>query len=157
MSQWGVRQYGWMLTGRFALIEGCVSRHDLASGEVAVEIVNFQRRGLLTAIAACAPWIANLSYPEKVRASTIQEGGALRTLSSGERAAVDAVLGSIITKGKAPSALRLVFHDAGTYSTRDGSGGANASVQFELARKENAGLKRPWGFVVEVSPHTRHT
>jgi len=67
-----------------------------------------------------------------------------------ERTAVDEVMRSIIAKTKAPAALRLVFHDAGTFSVQDGSGGANASVRFELDRPENAGLRRPWGFVVEV-------
>jgi L-ascorbate peroxidase len=40
--------------------------------------------------------------------------------------------------------LRLVFHDAATYDAAANDGGADASVQFELDRAENFGLKRGW-------------
>jgi Peroxidase len=40
--------------------------------------------------------------------------------------------------------LRLVFHDAATFDSAAGDGGADASVQFELDRAENFGLKRGW-------------
>lgn len=36
--------------------------------------------------------------------------------------------------------LRILFHDAGTFNTADGSGGADGSLQFEADREENAGL-----------------
>ena len=45
---------------------------------------------------------------------------------------------------QAPVMLRLVFHDAATYDAAAGDGGADASVQFELDRAENFGLKRGW-------------
>ena len=40
--------------------------------------------------------------------------------------------------------LRLVFHDSGTYNAAAQNGGANASIQHELDRPENFGLKRGW-------------
>lgn len=40
--------------------------------------------------------------------------------------------------------LRLVFHDAATYDASASDGGADASVQYELDRAENFGLKRGW-------------
>lgn len=47
--------------------------------------------------------------------------------------------------------LRLVFHDAGTYDLKMRNGGPNGSIQFELARPENRGLKRGLNCVLEVS------
>lgn len=49
-----------------------------------------------------------------------------------------------------PVLLRLAYHDAGAFSTRDGQGGANASIQFELDRPENTGLKRGWNVIQQV-------
>lgn len=49
-----------------------------------------------------------------------------------------------------PVLLRLAYHDAATYSIRDGNGGANASIQFEFDRPENTGLKRGWGVIQQV-------
>jgi L-ascorbate peroxidase len=40
--------------------------------------------------------------------------------------------------------VRLVFHDAGTFSAATGDGGVNASIRFELDRPDNFGLKRGW-------------
>lgn len=45
---------------------------------------------------------------------------------------------------QAPVIVRLVFHDAGSYSAAAGDGGLNASIQFELDRPDNFGLKRGW-------------
>lgn len=49
-----------------------------------------------------------------------------------------------------PVLLRLAYHDAATFSAQDGKGGANASIQFELGRPENTGLKRGWGVIQQV-------
>lgn len=46
--------------------------------------------------------------------------------------------------------LRLVFHDAGTYRAASRDGGLNASIQFELDRPENKGLKRAWNVVQDL-------
>lgn len=51
---------------------------------------------------------------------------------------------------QAPVLLRLAYHDAGTFSQTDGTGGLNASIQFELDRPENFGLKRGWRVIQEV-------
>ena len=45
---------------------------------------------------------------------------------------------------QAPVMVRLVFHDAGSYSAAAGDGGLNASIRFELDRPDNFGLKRGW-------------
>lgn len=53
-----------------------------------------------------------------------------------------------------PILLRLAFHDAGTYNAADGTGGPNASVQFELARVHNrASVRRfGWPLILRVRP-----
>ncbi|XP_038885450.1 putative L-ascorbate peroxidase 6 isoform X1 [Benincasa hispida] len=48
----------------------------------------------------------------------------------------------VVTKGRAPGLLRLVFHDAGTFEMNDTSGGMNGSIIHELDRPENRGLKK---------------
>ncbi|KAK3043729.1 hypothetical protein RJ639_001925 [Escallonia herrerae] len=48
----------------------------------------------------------------------------------------------VLSKGKAAGILRLVFHDAGTFTTDDNSGGMNGSIVYELDRPENGGLKK---------------
>lgn len=63
---------------------------------------------------------------------------------------MQAALEKAVNKAKAPLFLRLLFHDAGTYSIADRDGGPNASIQFELERAENAGLKRGWSNVAQV-------
>jgi L-ascorbate peroxidase len=52
-----------------------------------------------------------------------------------------------------PVLLRLAYHDAATYSIKDGKGGTNASIQFEFDRPENTGLKRGWGVIQQVRDH----
>lgn len=46
--------------------------------------------------------------------------------------------------------LRLVFHDAGTFRAATRDGGLNASIQYELDRPENKGLKRAWNVVLDI-------
>ena len=64
--------------------------------------------------------------------------------------ALDAALAKVITKGKAPVALRLAFHDAGPFNRAAGDGGMNASIKFEFDRPESFGLKRGWRLILEV-------
>ncbi|XP_020579503.1 putative L-ascorbate peroxidase 6 isoform X2 [Phalaenopsis equestris] len=49
-------------------------------------------------------------------------------------------LRAVLSKAKAAGMLRMAFHDAGTYDTKDRSGGMNGSILYELDRPENAGL-----------------
>lgn len=70
--------------------------------------------------------------------------GVLQPLSQAERAEVLAALDEIIPPSKAPLMLRLVFHDGATYRLASKDGGVNGSIQFELDRPENFGLKRTW-------------
>lgn len=51
---------------------------------------------------------------------------------------------------QAPVLLRLAFHDAGTFSSSQGQGGANGSVRFELKRPENSGLGRGWKVIEQA-------
>eukprot|EP00195_Chlamydomonas_chlamydogama_P011298 CAMPEP_0202898210 /NCGR_PEP_ID=MMETSP1392-20130828/6781_1 /ASSEMBLY_ACC=CAM_ASM_000868 /TAXON_ID=225041 /ORGANISM="Chlamydomonas chlamydogama, Strain SAG 11-48b" /LENGTH=306 /DNA_ID=CAMNT_0049584069 /DNA_START=194 /DNA_END=1113 /DNA_ORIENTATION=+ len=69
----------------------------------------------------------------------------------------NAALSKSIGKAKAPVVLRLAFHDAGSFSTSDGTGGLNASIQFELERPENFGLKRGWRIIEEVAKNLKGT
>ncbi|PNH00090.1 putative L-ascorbate peroxidase 6 [Tetrabaena socialis] len=73
------------------------------------------------------------------------------------QAALDKALARSVTKGKAAVALRLVFHDAGTFSAAAKDGGLNASIQYELDRPENMGLKRGWRIVEQVRQDLRGT
>ena len=56
-----------------------------------------------------------------------------------------------------PVVLRLVFHDSGTYNTAAGDGGANASIQHELDRPENFGLKRAWKVIQQAMSNIQGT
>ena len=67
---------------------------------------------------------------------------ALAADEAAVRSAVREAFARSIPSARYPAVLRLVFHDAGTYDVRTGTGGANASVQFELDRPESRGLKR---------------
>lgn len=71
------------------------------------------------------------------------------------KAAIDAALDKLIQKAKAPVALRLAYHDAGTFSKKAGDGGLNASIRFELDRPENFGLKRGWKLIEQVRGRDR--
>ncbi|KAK9865588.1 hypothetical protein WJX84_009924 [Apatococcus fuscideae] len=65
---------------------------------------------------------------------------------------------AVAEKGKGPVLLRLAFHDAATFSKAGGGdGGANASIQFELDRPENAGLKRGWRVVQAAAARLKGT
>mmetsp|Transcript_5591 Transcript_5591/g.14314 ORF Transcript_5591/g.14314 Transcript_5591/m.14314 type:complete len:345 (+) Transcript_5591:100-1134(+) len=104
------------------------------------------RRGLLAAALLGLPAVSLLS--SAVPCAQAAGGGA--PLSPAARAAVDTALAAAVPKGKAPAVLRVIFHDAGTFDAQAGDGGANASVQFELSRPENKGLKRGLNCVTEA-------
>jgi L-ascorbate peroxidase len=57
---------------------------------------------------------------------------------------VCSVVLDVVPLVQAPVLLRLAFHDAATFDMQAADGGANASIQYELARTENTGLKRGW-------------
>lgn len=103
-----------------------------------------QRRDALAAMLA-APFLALAAPSTPCRAAS----GA-RQLTPAERMAIEAAFASTLPKAKAPVALRLVFHDAATYDVAGGNGGMNASIQYELDRPENFGLKRGLGVVEQT-------
>jgi L-ascorbate peroxidase len=102
------------------------------------------------ALLLAPPWIASdLVQPSAAIAASPKP--ELVPLTLEQKATLEKVLGKVVSKVKAPVLLRMAFHDAATYRLFDGQGGPNASVQFELDRPENIGLKRGWSNVVEVS------
>lgn len=105
------------------------------------------RREILqgTALASVAGPLSQL-FP----AHAGETPGNLVPLTGDQTAALRKAMAPRVTKVKAPVLLRQVFHDSGTYNIADSSGGPNASVQFELDRPENRGLKRGWSTVEEV-------
>lgn len=86
----------------------------------------------------------------QMSAAAEDQAGSLVPLTVDQTAALQKAMSSRVTKVKAPVLLRQVFHDSGTFSVADGSGGPNASLQYELDRPENQGLKRGWSAVREV-------
>lgn len=103
----------------------------------------YQRREFLVLSAAAALLSQTSTSPSWGAA-------AGRDLSQKALEAVLAAFKKEIPKSKAPVIVRLVFHDAGTYSSTGGNGGVNASIRFELDRPENTGLKRGWRVVEQV-------
>ncbi|GFR50939.1 hypothetical protein Agub_g13259 [Astrephomene gubernaculifera] len=121
---------------------------------------------LLGAGALLQPAAALLPAPAApaAHAAAAAAAGGIGAGSSGPvlpspevKAAVDKALAKAVTKGKAAVALRLPFHDAGTFSGSQGGGGLNASVRFELDRPENMGLKRGWRIVEQLRGDLRGT
>lgn len=66
----------------------------------------------------------------------------LRQMSPEEKRDIEEELHVSVPPSKAPLMLRLVFHDAATFRSTSMDGGLNGSIQFELDRPENFGLKR---------------
>lgn len=109
------------------------------------------RRDVVKGIAlVAAPWAAASDLLQPAAAIAAPPNTQLVPVTIEQKAALDKVLSKVVNKVKAPVLLRLAFHDAATYRLSDGQGGPNASVQFELDRPENTGLKRGWSSVVEV-------
>ena len=82
----------------------------------------------------CTPSDASSLQPNQV--------GVLRALGEDEIGEILVAMKECIPPIKAPLMLRLVFHDAATYRPQGLGGGVNGSIQFELERPENFGLKR---------------
>lgn len=70
---------------------------------------------------------------------------------------MEAAFAAVLPKSKAPVMVRLVFHDAGSYSATAGDGGVNASIQYELDRPDNFGLKRGWNVIEAAAKKLRGT
>jgi len=80
-----------------------------------------------------------------------------RYLPEDAQKAVDQAIAKAVPKGKAPVILRLAYHDAGTFSKIVGDGGLNASIQYELDRPENFGLKRGWNVITQIMASLKKT
>lgn len=83
-------------------------------------------------------------------ASLDSQEGVPAVLEGKAKQAVEQALKKSVDKTKCPVVLRLVFHDSGTYNIAAGNGGANASIQHELERPENFGLKRGWKVIQQA-------
>ncbi|KAL0905749.1 hypothetical protein M5K25_024186, partial [Dendrobium thyrsiflorum] len=64
------------------------------------------------------------------------------TLHAAKLSTIQNSLRAVLSKAKAAGVLRMAFHDAGTYDTKDHSGGMNGSILYELDRPENVGLSK---------------
>ncbi|KAL6764688.1 putative L-ascorbate peroxidase 6 [Haematococcus lacustris] len=116
-----------------------------ATSDLGKEVETSRRQLLLgTGLLAIAPGLLTAS-------SSHASIPGPRLPSAAEQAALDGALRPIITKGKAAVALRLIFHDCGTFQSSAANGGANASIRFELDRPENGGLKRGWRLIETVA------
>eukprot|EP00798_Chlamydomonas_sp_ICE-L_P017487 gene17487-23792_t len=107
---------------------------------------------------ASAAAAEGLRYPTSVEKAALDKAlkkaivptKGLRYPKADEKAALDKALKKAIVPAKCAVALRLVFHDAGTFDKASGDGGLNASIQFELGRPESFGLKRGWNIIGQV-------
>lgn len=99
--------------------------------------------------AAAAPLLLQLLRGPGPAVAAVAPAAAAgpRFLTPEQQAAVNAAFAATLPKSKAPVMVRLVFHDAGTFDAAAGDGGVNASIQYELERPDNFGLKRGWGVI----------
>ena len=98
------------------------------------------------------PWLFDLVPSRAARAAA---SPSLRPLTAAERTSVLNVLAATIPASKAPLMLRLIFHDGATYRIADGAGGGvNGSIQFELDRPENFGLKRGTNVIKQLQANS---
>ncbi|KAJ9522651.1 hypothetical protein QJQ45_019727, partial [Haematococcus lacustris] len=89
-------------------------------------------------------------HPSHARPSKMRERASL-TRSSLFSSSSHGCLPVIVELTRvAAVALRLIFHDCGTFQSSAADGGANASIRFELDRPENGGLKRGWRLIEAV-------
>jgi len=109
---------------------------------------------ILTAPALLLPW--STPQPSHAAPSPLDKP-ILRQINPEELKALEKAFSECFAKTKAPVMLRLVFHDAGTYSSSDNLGGNNASIQYELGRPENFGLKRGWNIIQFVADKLQGT
>ena len=56
----------------------------------------------------------------------------------------------MLTRDLAGAVLRVAFHDAGTYNATAKTGGADGSIQFELAQAANAGVNVGFALVQQI-------
>eukprot|EP00884_Botryococcus_braunii_P020293 jgi/Botrbrau1/6948/Bobra.0215s0025.1 len=80
-----------------------------------------------------------------------------RFLDPADEAAVEKAFLQAASLPKAPTLLRLAFHDAGTHRWATRDGGANGSLAFELKRPENKGLARGWRVLEDVMSRLQKT
>lgn len=111
------------------------------------------RRAVLAAIWA-APVLCEAALGS-LRAA--HASGGPRMLTTAEAAAVQQAFASVLPKARAPVVLRLAFHDAGTYDSAAGNGGANASILFELDRPESIRLGRGWRVIEDAAEKLKGT
>ncbi|KAG2430144.1 hypothetical protein HXX76_010243 [Chlamydomonas incerta] len=118
------------------------------------------RRALLKLGAAVPALAAALgaAAPPALLLAPLPAAAAGPTLPSpAVAAAVGKALAKNIPKTKTAVALRLAFHDAATFSAAAKDGGLNGSIQYELDRPENFGLKRGWRIIEQVREELKGT
>lgn len=107
--------------------------------------------------AQAAPEVESLQTASASDAVSALQQGVPAVLGGKAKLAVEQALRKAVDKTKCPVVLRLVFHDSGTYSIAAGNGGANASIQHELERPENFGLKRGWKVIQQAMSNIQGT
>ncbi|DBA86813.1 TPA: hypothetical protein ACH3X2_005396 [Trebouxia sp. C0005] len=107
--------------------------------------------------AQAAPEAGSLQTTSTSEAESALQQGVPAVLEGKAKLAVESALRKAVDKTKCPVVLRLVFHDSGTYNVAAGNGGANASIQHELERPENFGLKRGWKVIQQAMSHIQGT
>eukprot|EP00775_Hariotina_reticulata_P002881 gene2881-3172_t len=148
----------WIAVGHICFLYGVVgtgASQDQLSYSYSRRSALVQVPGVAFLATICAfptATVISLAAPLPVLAA-----GNPRQLSTAEQAAVYKALGKVVTKPKAPVLLRLAYHDAGSFDGTARNGGSNASVQFELDRPENTGLKRGWRLIEQISDLLKDT
>eukprot|EP00892_Ulva_mutabilis_P011501 jgi/Ulvmu1/8723/UM047_0064.1 len=116
-----------------------------------VDAAHGHRRSMLF-MAAAAPLAAMLTgipAPPPARAAT------LRAPTAAEQSAFEGAMDALFAENGDPNPgrytpilLRIAFHDAGTWTVRDRTGGANGSIQFELGGSPNNSVVRRFGWPI---------
>lgn len=100
------------------------------------------RRQMIVDTALTAGLFSSIFVQGVIPQQSVASPQGLRQMSPEEKRDVEEELKVSVPPSKAPLMLRLVFHDAATFRSASLDGGLNASIQFELERPENFGLKR---------------
>ena len=138
------------------LVPPNVNMHRHVSDPLLLPKLNRRAIVMLALVTGLPPSASFASDPPTLSATSSRKP-SLRQLTEEEKEQIDRAFAATLPKPKAPVMLRLAFHDAGTYDAQTCSGGANASIRFELDRPENAGLKRGWNVIEATAQRLKGT
>jgi L-ascorbate peroxidase len=137
--------------GNFADISRPMGR-DVKTKKITIAAYNYNtvsgcggecnRRQIMVGTALTTGLFSSIFVQGVIPQQSVAWPQGLRQMSPEEKRDVKEELNMSVPPSKAPLMLRLVFHDAATFRSTSLDGGLNASIQFELERPENFGLKR---------------